>query len=706
MNRSLAGVGFVIVVLVAGFACYPVTEFDRVRDEYPVSDAVLLDRHGAVIHELRLDPRARRLAWTRLADIAPGMLEVLVRVEDKRFYEHDGVDWRTFARATHDYLRTGARGGASTITMQVAAQIDPGLKPSGRHRNVWQKARQLIAALAIERSWSKQQILETYVNFAAFRHDIEGINAASRALFEKAPSGLDQRESLLLVSLLRSPSARIDRVADRACGLARRLASEIACETLETLAHASLNAPHRIKPVVALAPHVARRLLKPGMMGAVSTLDADLQRYALETLQRQLQQLGGQNVADGALLVVDNLSGEVLAYVGNSGVMSSAPFVDGVMALRQAGSTLKPFLYELALEQRRLTAASLLDDSPLNLVTSSGLYVPQNYDREFKGLVSVRTSLAASLNVPAVRALMLLGPEAFVTRLRALGFDDVTHEGDYYGYALALGSSEVRLWQLVRAYRVLALGGASASITLTRPHAKVAPAQVMLREAAFITSDIMSDRGARSITFGLDNALGTPFWSAVKTGTSKDMRDNWAVGFSERYTVGVWVGNFSGASMWDVSGVSGAAPIWLDVMNYLNRDAPRHAPPRPTAIEIQDVEFERHVEPARSELFVAGTAVTRVVQRTGTHARARIVYPGNGTIIAFDPDIPSSVQRVRVGIKGNDGTASLRLDGLPLAMRDGVALWQPTGGRHTLTLVGVRGNEEDRVEFEVRGAGS
>jgi penicillin-binding protein 1C len=157
--------------------------------------------------------------------------------------------------------------------------------------------------------------------------------------------------------------------------------------------------------------------------------------------------------------------------------------------------------------------------------------------------------------------------------------------------------------------------------------------------------------------------------------------------------------------MWDVSGVSGAAPIWLNVMNYLNRDAPRHAPPRPTTIKIQDVEFERHVEPARSELFLAGTAVTRVVQRTGTHARAHIVYPGNGTIIAFDPDIPSSVQRVRVGIKGDDETVTLRLDGLPLAMRDGVALWQPTGRRHTLTLIGVRGNEEDRVEFEVRGGG-
>ena len=180
---------------------------------------------------------------------------------------------------------------------------------------------------------------------------------------------------------------------------------------------------------------------------------------AAEVLQQQLAALAEQHVADGAVLVVDNRTGEVLAYVGNAGNSASAFYVDGVRAARQAGSTLKPFLYQMAIEDRLITNASLIDDSPVNLITPTGLYVPQNYDRDFKGLTSVRTALASSLNVPAVRTLMLVGADAFAERLKMLGFDGVTGDGDFYGYSLALGSAEVSLWQLTNAFRALANGG-------------------------------------------------------------------------------------------------------------------------------------------------------------------------------------------------------------------------------------------------------
>ena len=265
-----------------------------------------------------------------------------------------------------------------------------------------------------------------------------------------------------------------------------------------------------------------------------STLDGRLQAFALDAVKRQLAQLGAQNVADAAVLVADNASGEVLAYIGNSGAESSARYVDGVQAARQAGSTLKPFLYELAIEERLLTAASLLEDSPVNIVTPGGLYVPQNYDRDFKGMVSLRTALSSSLNVPAVRTLTLLGTDPFVERLRALGFDYVTQEGDYYGYSLALGSAEISLWQLANAYRTLAQGGVASPLRLV-PGEAVHGMRVLDRAASFIVSDILADRLARSVTFGLANTLSTRYWAAVKTGTSKDMRDNWCVGFSARY---------------------------------------------------------------------------------------------------------------------------------------------------------------------------
>src|SRR5262249_23498251 len=235
-----------------------------------------------------------------------------------------------------------------------------------------------------------------------------------------------------------------------------------------------------LKPAVALAPHAARTLLSAQSRSVQSTLDGELQAFVLDAMNRQLAVLSRQHVADAAVLVVDNASGEVLAYAGNQGESSRAGYVDGVRAPRQAGSALKPLLYELALEQRLVTAASLLDDSPVNLVTPTGLYVPQDYDRDFKGLVSVRTALSSSLNVPAVRTLMLLGVEGFVERLRDLGFEGLTHNADYYGYALALGSAEVTLWQLTNAYRALANGGLLSPLKLT-PSPKSGARRVMNR---------------------------------------------------------------------------------------------------------------------------------------------------------------------------------------------------------------------------------
>ena len=377
---------------------------------------------------------------------------------------------------------------------------------------------------------------------------------------------------------------------------------------------------------------------------------------------------------DGALVVLDNASGEVLAWVGSSGdQLSRAAEVDGVLAQRQPGSTLKPLLYAQAIAERRLTAASLLEDSSAQIATASGLYIPQNYDRQFKGLVSVRTALAASLNVPAVRTLVMVSPEAFARQLRAAGLP-LAQSGDFYGYSLALGSAEVSLLALTNAYRTLANGGRYGATRFVLPQQPPSQPsaeggrgdkQAIDARAAFIVGDILSDPNARARTFGIDSVLATRFWSAVKTGTSKDMRDNWAVGWSQRYTVGVWVGNASGAPMWDVSGTSGAAPVWAEVMRLLHRGEPSRAPTPPTGLVQAAVRFglERSeaLEAARSEWFIAGTeqpvfAIDSIATGTGatgaagpfgTETAARIVAPSQGTVIALDPDIPPRHQRLR-----------------------------------------------------------
>jgi penicillin-binding protein 1C len=407
--------------------------------------------------------------------------------------------------------------------------------------------------------------------------------------------------------------------------------------------------------------------------------------------------LAERNVGDGALVVIDNASGELLAYVGNTG----ASEVDGVTALRQAGSTLKPFLYELAIERGLLTAASPLDDSPLDVPTGAGLYIPQNYDRKFKGYASVRTALASSLNIPAVRTLMLAGLDRFYERLHEVGIASLREPADFYGYSLALGSGDVSLLELANAYRTLANGGVWSATSL-RPGVREPGRRVLDERASFIVSDILSDRAARSLTFGLKNELATGFWSAVKTGTSKDMRDNWCVGFSDRFTVAVWVGNFDGRSMWDVSGVSGAAPVWRDVMDYLHADRPGRAPRPPTGVTHAQVAYRPAFEPARSEWFVSGTE-TALVELAAPDKRApMIVYPVAGSIVAIDPDIPNELQRVMLQAQAGQGMR-WRLDQQDIGAADAELPWRPVPGEHQLELVDANDKAIAQVRFEVRG---
>jgi penicillin-binding protein 1C len=677
--------------------------FDDVKGRWTSTEGILLDRHGVPIHELRVIGHGRRLAWTQLGDISPAALATIIRAEDKRFYQHHGVDWLAMSDAALDTLLFSQPRGASTISMQVASHLDATLRPARQKRTVSQKWDQIAASRELEKSWSKRQILEAYLNLSTFRGELQGVGAASRALFGKDPSGLDEPESLLLAVLLRGPNAKPEGVARRACQLATNMEVDVPCVQLKMLAQSALPDAPNIAPRVALAPHIARELLSANRPRVQTTLDAELQAYATELLQQQLAALADSHVADAAALVVDNRSGEVLAYVGNAGNATSAIYVDGIRAPRQAGSTLKPFLYEMAIEQKLITAASLIDDSPVNLVTPGGLYVPQNYDRDFKGLVSARTALSSSLNVPAVRTLMLVGADPFVERLQMLGFDEVVHDGDFYGFSLALGSAEVSLWQLTNAYRALANGGQWSPLKLERA-LRTAATPVLDPAASWIVASMLSDPLARSVTFGLENPLVSRHWAAVKTGTSKDMRDNWCIGFTGRFTVGVWVGNFDGSPMRDVSGVTGAAPVWIELIDFLHRRSASAPPPRPESVTPRRIEYEKEIEAAREEYFVAGTELDVIAAKAAGTVRAGIAYPGNGSIIALDPDMPDSVQRVRFVAAPQLPGQRWQLDGETVGVPDQPMLWAPQPGHHDLVLVDAGGEEQDRVRFEVRGA--
>ena len=679
---------------------YPVRTFDSVRADWRASDAWLLDRNGEPLSRVRIDRERRRGDWVSAEEVSPALAAAVLVSEDRRFREHAGVDWLAMAGAFRQ-TAAGERRGGSTLTMQLAAYLHPGLESGGR-RGLRDKWRQMRQALALERAWTKDQLLEAWFNLTPFRGEVEGVDAAARALIGKRAGGLDRVESALLAALVRSPNASPARVSRRACVLLAR--DEQACLQAQGMAAAGFSARRTRSEIEGDAPHLARMLAKRPGERVSSTLDARVQRHAVETLQRHLRELDGRNVEDGALVVLDNATGDVLAWVGSSGALSRAAEVDGVTARRQPGSTLKPFLYALALEERLLTAASLLDDSPLAVTTPAGLYVPQNYDRGYKGHVSLRQALASSLNVPAVRTLAVTGYEPFYRQLKALGFTTLTRDADHYGYSLALGGAEVTLLQLTNAYRALANAGVyTPARTVPGESGDAAPVQAIASGAAYIVSDILSDSSARALTFGLAGPLATRYAASVKTGTSKDMRDNWAIGFTARYTVGVWVGNFSGAPMHDVSGVSGAAPVWREVMDFLHQgDAPRAAISPPGLVR-RHVVFEGNVEPAREEWFLAGTETERIVPVLAGAGRPRIESPANGAIYAIDPDIPRERQRITLHARGAQQGSSFRLEDGRLVPADAPYLWLPQPGVLRIALVDGAGTELDSVRFEVRG---
>ena len=730
--------------------------FDEVRAAWRSSEALLLDRQGEPLHSLRLDPTVRRLAWVPLAEVSPALHRSLLISEDRRFLAHSGIDWLAIGSALGDAVSApgGPRAprGASTITMQLAGLLD-GHAGQGR-RGLLTKLDQATRALAIERQWRKPQILEAYLNLLPFRGELVGIGALSEGLFGKAPIGLDAAEAALTAALVRAPNAAPEVVAQRACLLLREQSLQALCGGMEGRARLVLarrpagsamtqgpGPPLAPQLAPQLAPHLARHLLRQPGQRLRTTLDASTQREASGALRRHLRDLADRGAQDGAVVVLDNATGEVLAWVGSSGPLSAAPEVDSVLAPRQAGSTLKPFLYAMAIGERQLTAASLLEDRAANLPAGGGLYLPQNYDREFRGWVSVRSALAGSLNVPAVRVGAMVTPEALARRLRALGMASVDKPGEHYGHSLALGSADVTLIDLAGAYRALARGGRTGALRVTRegalpgnrspdgrspdgrssdsrshdsgsPHnqagrsttAPPADAPVLTPAASFIVADILADRDARAATFGWDSPLVTRGWSAVKTGTSKDMRDSWCVGFSSRYTVGVWVGNAAGEPMRQVSGARGAAPVWAEVMGWLHAGAPSRAPVAPPGVVRQPVQFAGSLEASRQEVFVKGTE-TALVTLAGPAERQAIAYPPDGTRIALDPDIPPASQRVMLRAHHSREAAQARwwIDGRE-AGRGARLAWFPMPGVHRISLRDAAGNPLDEVEIEVRGA--
>lgn len=574
---------------------------DELRKPTPSSSSLVVDRDGNLLREARLDDGSRA-RWVPLAEMGDLPVSALIATEDRRFYQHLGVDPLAVLRATWGNLRhLRVTSGASTVTMQLARTLRP------KKKNLWGKFSEMALALRIEASVPKERILEEYFNRVSFGPNLRGIGAASRAYFGKAPKDLSLAEAALLAGVVRGPALYApDRnptraKARRAFVLKRMVDERVIDEARRVVADGEPLATVSAQPVFG-APHFvqglltgAARSLQPGLVWPdhpariETTIDAALQREAEAAVRASMARLVEKNVTAASVVVIDNATGDVLAWVGSPDVFDQGHLGanDGVVALRQPGSALKPFLYSLAIESRGFTPSTVLPDVELSVKSGAGVWTPRNFDDKFHGPVRLREALGNSLNVPAAWTALQVGVEPFLERLRLLGFDSLNQSATFYGPALALGDGEVRLVALTNAYATLARGGLAKPLRLVRAvtsaeggRAAFEPGletRVMPAAPAVAMADVLKDKKARMASFGDYSPLDFPYDVAAKTGTSKGFRDNWTVGFSSAVTVGVWVGNFDGSPMREVSGITGAGPIFHAVMDAAMRA--RHAEP-------------------------------------------------------------------------------------------------------------------------------
>jgi penicillin-binding protein 1C len=542
------------------------------------------DRQGRLLHET-LSPGGERARWVDLGRVSPNLAAALIAAEDERFSWHSGVDYRAIAHALWRNL-TGRRSGASTLTQQLVKLCRP------LPRTWSAKWSEAVLALRLERRLTKAQILEEYVNRASFAPGAIGVEAASWRLFDKPAAHLSLGEAALLAGAVRSPEryhahrrpaaarARRDWVLGRMEALGFIDARERDRAAREPLPAAPQRPPFE-------APHFVARLarsLSPAAKRVETTLDLDLQRRVESLVRRTAQRLRRRGGTQAAVVVLENTSGDVLAYVGSADWRDPTEGRnDGVQARRQPGSTLKPFAYALAFE-RGMTPATLLADLPPHLTAAASDVGPRNYDGRYHGPVLAREALANSYNVPAVEVTRWISPAALLDRLRALGMQSLADDESRYGLGIVLGNGEVTLYELARAYLALARGGERIEPRFLRGSPAGAPERVLSEVAAYLVTSILSDAHARQAAFGERSALDLPFPAAVKTGTSTDYRDNWTVGYTTEVTVAVWVGSFSGAPMRDVSGLSGAAPLWNEVVRAAMEGRPRRGFAEPAGI--------------------------------------------------------------------------------------------------------------------------
>lgn len=704
--NGIVGKAFILTALL----CWTATVFHAAALEQPEATMVITDRFGEPLRAY--SGESGSCMPLKFSEISPWLPLATLAAEDKRFYSHFGVDLRAAARAFIQNWKSGRTiSGASTITQQLVRSLEP------RQPGLWGKILEMFSAVRIEVAHSKEEILESYFNRVPYGPMITGAGAAAAEYFGLPAANLSPAQAALLAGIPKSPvnydpRRRPGAAFRRQRSVLRRM-SELGLIDEETH-RLALGEKITIKEKRGFfsAPHFADMAAKRGVK--LTTLDSRVQEAAARALSGQLTTLKGRNhITNGAVLVLENATGGVLAWVGSNDFFDeiNSGQVDGVTALRQPGSALKPFLYALALSNGA-RASDLLDDSP---IYSPGAHSPTNYDRTYHGSVRLREALACSYNIPAIRVAQKVGVEALLSKLHDFGFDSLKRQSEFYGEGLALGNGEVTLLELGNAYATLARGGIWLPVRVGPP--EKAPARRAIgRGEAYIISDILSDNSARTPAFGASSAFNLPFALAAKTGTTKDYRDNWAVGYTPEWTIAVWVGNFNGKPMRRVSGITGAAPVLKEIaleMNKLYEPTRFRRPPGVRTAKVcpsSGLPVSPFCSSAIEELYLPGDTLAGQCHEHDPHpepeapvAPVAVKFPKDGDVFKIDPHTPSASQAIFFEAS-SEVEASWILDGKELTARGQSVSWPLSPGRHSLFFTIIEGNmalKSERIFFEV-----
>ena len=699
---------------------------------------VITDRNGTVLRVLPAADGVRR-EWASLDEIPSGAVKIFVRAEDRRFRFHPGVDIISMAGSLNRNLRAGrVVSGASTITMQLARLVNP---HSG---GVQGKMREIRDALRIEAKLSKNQILELWINNIPFGSNIEGLPAITRARFGICIKELDETRAALLAAVPRRPSffdpaLNPEAAVSRALALSERYRlGLVACELKKAAKESARPGRGPEDPRTPfLAPHFTERLGRilsgTNTRHVHSTLDLELQRYAEHLLGRELALLTRNRVSNGAILVMENETGAVRAYVGSASWFNEeiAGRIDGVRFRAQPGSCLKPFLYALALDSG-FSPTDILPDIP-TVFGGGEAYIPSNFNNRFNGPVRFRVALASSLNIPSVYLLEQLGVQVFEEYLISLGFDSVRARMGSYGLGLALGNAEVSLEEMVRAFTAFPRMGSAVELRFIETEEPLHLEPLMSHYAAWLISDILAERPSRFLGFGPAPVMVTPFESMFKTGTANQFQHIWALAATGRYTVGVWMGNFSGETVVGTTGSAipariaaqllasleasgrtallGPLPpgtVELQICTISGLPAGPHCPGRTREIlrteNIQQACYWHGVQgrsyPPEFQTWVAETLRSAQVRQEG---RAHIRMPVNGSVHFMNPSLPPGVQALRIETAGFSAGARIYSNGFFMGNLNhaGVYPLPLSRGFHSVTVEDINGAFAT-VNFEVR----